>query len=128
MPKFAKKPLLSINVRAVVYSFMTLTDLMEKVCKFSREDRAVLVKSKILDQKRKLKLNMSYEGNIDIEVLDYLVKLASEIQFEYHQIDKLEASLIHTVHVQSPEKVGNSFHFFKPAITIRPHVITPRIS
>lgn len=58
---------------------MTLSELMDKVCKLSREDRAVLTKSKIIDQKRKLKINMSYEGNIDIEVLDYLVKLANEI-------------------------------------------------
>ena len=108
-----QKQVLSINVRAIVYSFMTISELIERICKTSKEDRAMLIKSKIIDQKRKLKINMSYEGNIDIEILDYFVKLASDIKFEYQKIDKLEANLIHTVHMQNPEKVGNSFHFFK---------------
>ena len=38
-----------LDIRCIVYSFLPIMDLIEKVSKLSTEDRCILPKSKILD-------------------------------------------------------------------------------
>lgn len=52
------------DVRCLIYSYLDLTTLIDKVSMISKEDNIGICKSKILDQKRVLLLILDHEDMV----------------------------------------------------------------
>ena len=52
----SKKLHYPVGIRCIVFSFMTVKELLDTVCKVSKKDRKQITKSEILDQPRHLKI------------------------------------------------------------------------
>ena len=85
------------NLRAVVYSFLSLTDLMDMIAKLSRGERKLLVeKSALLDQPRNLKVTVGKEceGQGMFEKLTLFIQLVrGELVLDVSSIQPLASSL-----------------------------------
>ena len=64
-----------------MYQFLSLTDLIQKTSKLSREDREVCTnyRSDDFQTVRVIKLNSYYYDTIPYKHLDYVLMLASEV-------------------------------------------------
>ena len=58
------KKSLPIGVRGVVYSYVDLMTIVERVSKVSKIDREFLVKNRVVDQKRNLEINFKLNTEI----------------------------------------------------------------
>ena len=89
-------------LRAIIYSYLTLTNLMQKISKLSKNDRALLVEPKdqerYLTQKRHLRILLSQNEFIDIDNLEYLMQLANWISLEHQQLTKSESLILQNAH------------------------------
>ena len=76
--------LLSINIRCIIYSFLKMTTLLEKISKLSKKDRSevILKNSSILNQSKQLALMLKKDTVISHEGLKYAIKLASQGEFK----------------------------------------------
>ena len=65
----------------MIYSFLTIMDLIQKISKLSKEERVLLIsKNCSLDQKRIMTINFQSGTEIDYFQLKYCIELSSGIQ------------------------------------------------
>ena len=97
-----------IGVRCMVYSFIDLLTLMEKISKVSKAERNVIAQSKVLDQKRKLKIVFQEGVDINQVSLVYAMKLATNISMVINKFSQIDRFVLQ--HIMSDKKVVEKFN------------------
>ena len=87
-------------------------DLIYKICKLSKTERQSIVLSKILIQHKPLRVDLSFDGTIDIETLNYLVTLSNDLMISYRTFGKNELYLLGNLLLLHKQKVESSWHQF----------------
>ena len=77
--------LLSFDTRAHVYSYLDLMTLLNVISKLSTFERQQIVKSKILNQKKSLLININRQ--IDFEELVYAIQLSSKLDLRIQKFE-----------------------------------------
>lgn len=65
----------------MIYSYLTLMDLISKISKLNKEERLLLIsENSLLDQKRVLKIEFQDDKDILYNQLDYCIKLSTGVE------------------------------------------------
>ena len=72
---------LPIGIKGVVFSFIDLVMLIDKMSKLSKEHRNYLTISEVLDQPRVLLINFGNKYKITYDQLAYSLKLCTGVKF-----------------------------------------------
>lgn len=96
------------GVRMISYSFLSLQDLLRKVSKLSKSDRASLANTKYqkehLKQPRNMSIDLGTGQDIDMASYDYMLNLATAIQLKMSKCDNAESLLLEQAHKILVEK------------------------
>lgn len=90
------------GVRIMVYSYLSFTDLKDKVCKLSKADRTNLINAKFqketLVQERHMKVNIGDIPQSKIENYRYLLGMATKVTCSIDKFRFKQSSLLHFAH------------------------------
>lgn len=88
----------AIGIRCVIYSFLGMNPLLDVVSKVSKTERKAIVSSKILNQKRTLKLSIKDGMRIKYdEQFLYALKVATNFDIRVHRFQDGDIFLFSTL-------------------------------
>jgi hypothetical protein len=73
------------GVRQVIYSYLSLQELFEKVAVLNKNERFILLENALLDQDLKLNIRMSNLGSKDLRPMLYLLRVANIVTVDFDQ-------------------------------------------
>ena len=85
-----KETKLPQNVQLMIYSFLTIEELIKTISLLSKEQREFLVTQANLKQQRKININFKEENFFYLQSLRYLAQLCSSFDiyiFKFEMID-----------------------------------------
>ena len=81
---------------------------MKTICRLSKHERELLVKSELLNQKRILKINTRGDEYIDFQNLEYFSKLSDELRYCYNKFSDKESMLLQYSFIHFRDKLEKS--------------------
>jgi len=81
---------------------------MKTICRLSKDERELLVKSELLNQKRILKINTRGDEYIDFQNLEYFSKLSDELRYCYNKFSDKESMLLQYSFIHFKDKLEKS--------------------
>ena len=107
MDKIKEK--LPMSIRVIIYSYLTLTDLMKTISRLSWSERDQLLKiENSPNQKKILKIDTQNKDYIDFGNLEYFSKLSDELRYWYCNFADKESMLLQYSYIHFKEKLENS--------------------
>ena len=100
------KDKIPMSIRVIIYSYLTLTDMMRTVSRLSWSERDQLLKmEKVANLKRILKIDTQNKDYIDFGNLEYFSKLSDELRFWYSNYTDKESMLLQYSFIHFKEKL-----------------------
>ena len=86
--------ILPFDTRCKIYSYLDLMTLNNVISKLSIYDREMIIKPKIMDQKRSLLINICNDSSIDFQELIYIIQLCSKIDLRIQKFDQSDTFIL----------------------------------
>lgn len=97
-----------LSIRVIIYSYLTLTDMMKTISRLSKTEREQLLKLEVPGQKKILKIDTQNRDYIDFGNLEYFSKLSDELRYWYNNFGDKESMLLQYSFIHFKDKLQNS--------------------
>ncbi len=96
------------SIRCMIYSFIPLIELINKISKLNKFERNLLKNNLLLNQKKILLIKFDYEREInDMMELIYCLNICNGIELEINKFNEKDSVIFQLICSQCPQKMLN---------------------